>query len=61
MTNHHELDAADNTGQCPDGATDEEHDTMLTMTGQCPWCGLTTAEEARRDEPQHGTSTREAN
>jgi hypothetical protein len=39
MTNHHELDAADNTGLCPDGATDEEHDTMLTMTGQCPWCG----------------------
>jgi hypothetical protein len=54
MTNHHELDAADNTGHCPDGATDEEHDTMLDMTGHCPWCGET-------DSPDHGTSTREAN
>jgi hypothetical protein len=26
---------------CTDGATDKEHDTMLELTGQCPWCGVT--------------------
>lgn len=36
MTDHHELDAADNTGQCPDGATDM---TTTQPKGQCPWCG----------------------
>lgn len=27
-------------GKCPDGATNEEHDTALAEIGQCPWCGL---------------------